>query len=86
MPADLTARTAGSPPRACLRDRNTTTHALSPALLTGDSPMRKLSVCLALSLVLLTGCDPPEMVPTASSQHQAPHIDLSDDAAPAQRA
>lgn len=48
--------------------------------------MRKLSVCLALSLVLLTGCDPPEMVPTASSQHQAPHIDLSDDAAPAQRA
>lgn len=42
--------------------------------------MRKLSICLALSLVLLTGCEPPELLsPTASGQ-AAPHIDLSDSA------
>ncbi|QQP94753.1 hypothetical protein [Lysobacter enzymogenes] len=43
--------------------------------------MRKLSLCLALSLVLLTGCEPPEIQPTAAGSHPAPHIDLSDNAA-----
>lgn len=43
--------------------------------------MRKISLCLALSLVLLTGCDPPSIVPTADNGQPAPHIDLRDEAA-----
>ena len=46
--------------------------------------MHKLLVCLALSLVLLTGCEPPDVIPTA--KQAAPHIDLSDNAAQAEQA
>jgi len=46
--------------------------------------MRKLLVCLALSLVLLTGCEPP--IPGATAKQAAPHLDLSDDAGQAEAA
>lgn len=51
--------------------------------------MRKLSLGLAASLLstLLTGCyPPPVMNPTADHAQQAPHVELSDDAAPAEAA
>lgn len=47
--------------------------------------MRKFSVGLALCLVLLTGCYPPDVIPTAQ-QHAAPHLDLSGPAAQPERA
>ena len=46
--------------------------------------MRKFLVCLALSLVLLTGCEPPDVIPTA--KQAVPHFDLSDNAAQAEQA
>ncbi|SDY87507.1 hypothetical protein SAMN04487939_107137 [Lysobacter sp. yr284] len=48
--------------------------------------MRKLSLCLAASLVLtlLTGCyPPPVMNPTADHPQPAPHVELDQPAAPA---
>lgn len=47
--------------------------------------MRKLSFCLALSLVLLTGCEepvPPQIVPTTAGQSPAPQVELGEPAAP----
>lgn len=37
--------------------------------------LRKLSVCLSLSLVLLAGCDIPRYAPMLSGK-AVPHIDL----------